>query len=78
MLYAAIYINKNGVLIMNKKILIIEDDNEINHMLKILLESNGYTTASAYSGTEGILVHGDDTDLILLDLMLYIIKREVR
>ena len=39
-------------------------------MLKILLESNGYTTASAYSGTEGILVHGDDTDLILLDLML--------
>ena len=36
---------------MSKKILIIEDDNEINRMLKILLESNSYTTASAYSGT---------------------------
>ena len=55
---------------MNKKILIIEDDNDINRMLKILLESNGYMVESAYSGTEGILVHSDDISLILLDLML--------
>ena len=55
---------------MSKKILIIEDDNEINRMLKILLESNGYTTSSAYSGTEGILVHGKDISLVLLDIML--------
>ena len=55
---------------MNKTILIIEDDTEINDMLRILLKSNGYRTVSAYSGTEGILVHGNEVDLILLDLML--------
>lgn len=55
---------------MKKTILIIEDDTEINHMLRILLSQQGYQTLSAYSGTEGVLVHGPDTDLILLDLML--------
>lgn len=55
---------------MNKTILIIEDDQEINDMLRILLSQNGYATISAYSGTEGLLVHSDAVDLILLDLML--------
>lgn len=55
---------------MNKTILIIEDDTEINHMLQILLGQQGYSTVSAYSGTEGILIHGAEVDLILLDLML--------
>lgn len=55
---------------MNKTILIIEDDSEINNMLRLLLGSHGYTTISAYSGTEGLLVHSDKVDLILLDLML--------
>ena len=55
---------------MNKTILIIDDDTEINHMLRILLGQQGYTTISAYSGTEGLLVHGREIDLILLDLML--------
>ena len=55
---------------MNKTILIIEDDTEINNMLKILLGQNGYSTVSAYSGTEGVLVHDNNVDLILLDLML--------
>lgn len=53
-----------------KTILIIEDDNDINQMLSKLLKQNGYETISAYSGTEGLLVHGDNVDLILLDLML--------
>lgn len=52
------------------KILIIEDDTDINSMLQVLLKQNGYETLSAYSGTEGILVHSEDIDLILLDLML--------
>ena len=51
-------------------ILIIEDDNDINGMLSKLLEKNGYETKSAYSGTEGVLLHGPDIDLVLLDLML--------
>ena len=55
---------------MSKKILIIEDDTEINNMLKILLGQQGYSTVSAYSGTEGVLVHDNNVDLILLDLML--------
>lgn len=55
---------------MNKTILIIEDDTEINNMLKILLGQHGYSTVSAYSGTEGVLVHSNNIDLILLDLML--------
>lgn len=55
---------------MNKTILIIEDDTEINDMLRILLSQNGYHTISAYSGTEGVLVHNNEVNLILLDLML--------
>lgn len=52
------------------KILIIEDDTDINNMLQILLNHNGYETISAYSGTEGLLIYSSDIDLILLDLML--------
>lgn len=55
---------------MSKTILIIEDDAEINDMLRILLRGNGYRTISAYSGTEGVLVHSREVSLILLDLML--------
>ncbi len=55
---------------MEKTILIIEDDNEINRMLQILLKQNGYASISAYSGTEGVLVHNSGVSLILLDLML--------
>ena len=55
---------------MNKTILIIEDDTEINDMLRILLTQNEYHTVCAFSGTEGILVHNNQVDLILLDLML--------
>ncbi len=53
-----------------KNILIVEDDKDINEMLQELLKSNGYRTESAYSGTEALLVHKKDIDLIILDLML--------
>lgn len=52
------------------KILIIEDDKDINEMLNQLLTTNGYEVISAYSGTEGILLHDRDVNLIILDLML--------
>ncbi len=55
---------------MQKTILIVEDDSEINNMLKILLTQNGYNIISAFSGTEGVLALNDKVDLILLDLML--------
>ena len=53
-----------------KNILVIEDDAGIQDMLKVFLTSNGYSVTSAFSGTEGLLVHNKDIDLILLDLML--------
>ena len=53
-----------------KKIFIIEDDQEIQNVLGILLNGNGYEVVRAYSGTEGLLVDISDVDLILLDLML--------
>ncbi|MCM1133655.1 MAG: response regulator transcription factor [Ruminococcus flavefaciens] len=55
---------------MAETILIIEDDTDINNMLQILLRQNRYLTVSAYSGTEGLLVHSSNIDLILLDIML--------
>lgn len=51
-------------------ILIIEDDTSINNMLNKLLEINEYKVISAFSGTEGVLIHNEKIDLILLDLML--------
>ena len=55
---------------MQRTILIIEDDTENNDMLRILLQQNDYRTISAFSGTEGLLVHSKEVSLILLDLML--------
>lgn len=55
---------------MNKTILIIEDDPDINNMVSTLLKRKGYETISAFSGTEGLLVHSTKVDLVLLDLML--------
>lgn len=53
-----------------EKILIIEDDENINNMLKQLLESNGYKIYQAFSGTEGLLLYNENINLVLLDLML--------
>ncbi|MBE5954207.1 MAG: response regulator transcription factor [Lachnospiraceae bacterium] len=53
------------------KILIVEDDNDINGMINVALTREGYDCVSAYSGTEGILrLEHDDYDLVILDLML--------
>lgn len=53
------------------KILIIEDDPEINKMVQTLLRKNKYKVASAFSGTEALLLlEKESFDLILLDLML--------
>lgn len=56
---------------MKPYILIIEDDNEINQMLTELLQSNEYTTRSAYSGTEALLhIEQEMPQAAILDLML--------
>ena len=54
-----------------KTILVIDDDQYINSMLKERLYMEGYTVFQAFSGTEALLVLKSTTpDLILLDLML--------
>jgi len=53
------------------KILIVEDDNSINEMVKTALDNEGYESISAYSGTEALLrFPSEKFDLIILDLML--------
>lgn len=56
---------------MGQRILIIEDDADINSLLKRILEKEGYEVAAAFSGTEGrLLLSLQDFDLVLTDLML--------
>lgn len=53
------------------KILIIEDNPEINKMMQTLLIKNKYLVVAAFSGTEALLLLERELfDLILLDLML--------
>ena len=53
------------------KLLIVEDDIDINNMIRDLLKQNRYETLSAYSGTEAIMcLEKEKFDLVLLDLML--------
>lgn len=53
------------------RILIIEDDEDINQLLCKILRKEGYEVTTAYSGTEGRLrLEQELPDLILLDLML--------
>jgi len=54
-----------------RRILIVEDDIHINNMLSELLEQHAYSSVSAYSGTEALLLLARDSfSLVLLDLML--------
>ena len=56
---------------MSMNILVVEDDNDINDLLRRLLTGAGYKVTSAYSGTEAVrLLEERLPDLVLLDLML--------
>lgn len=53
------------------KILIVEDDNEINNLLKDFLLEEGYNSISAFNGIEALsILKEEDIDLVLLDIML--------
>lgn len=51
-------------------ILIIEDDESIRDSVKILLESEGFSVTDASSGEQGLSLLSNDTDLVILDIML--------
>ncbi|MCB2354641.1 response regulator transcription factor [Clostridium estertheticum] len=53
------------------KILVVEDENDINKLLCTILENKRYTTRAAFSGTEALMcVENEWWDMILLDLMI--------
>ena len=54
-----------------QRILVIEDDTDINRLLCRILAKAGYETTAAYSGTEAQLrLERETPDMIMLDLML--------
>ena len=56
---------------MSKMILIIEDEESIQNIIKAFLEDAGYTVVLAADGLEGIeRFRANKPDLVLLDLML--------
>lgn len=56
---------------MNQRILVIEDETNIQELLKYNLEKNGYKVTVADNGADGLEeAFGNVPDLILLDLML--------
>ena len=59
------------------RILIIEDNEEINDILKEAVTASGYEAVQSFSGSEGLLrFSSEDFDMVLLDLMLPGIKGE--
>ncbi|MPQ30156.1 response regulator transcription factor [Clostridium estertheticum] len=53
------------------KILVVEDENDINKLLCTMLENKRYRTRAAFSGTEALMcVENEWWDMILLDLMI--------
>jgi DNA-binding response OmpR family regulator len=54
---------------MNKRILIIDDEEHIRRMITITLEASGYDVGEAADGHEGLKLYGDGStwDLVLLD-----------
>jgi two-component system response regulator AtoC len=53
------------------RILIIDDDTEVNRSLELVLQTLGYSTTTALSGDEGLSILGTSSfDLVLCDLKL--------
>lgn len=54
-----------------ENILVVEDDIDINNLIRTTLEKHGYIVTQAFSGSEALLrLDINDFDIILLDLML--------
>lgn len=52
------------------RILIVEDDEDINNLIRDFLLKDGYEIFQAFSGTEGLFYLDKGIDLFILDLML--------
>lgn len=54
----------------NQTILLIEDDADIREGVRVLLESEGYRVQEADCGKMGLELLTNDTDLVILDIMM--------
>lgn len=55
---------------MNKKILLIDDDNVTVNMVSAHLEAQGYDVITAYNGKEGLSKLSEDLSAIILDVVM--------
>jgi len=56
---------------VRKKILVVDDDADLQSILRKILETTGYTVLSALNATEGqSLAQSEHPDLIVLDIMM--------
>lgn len=56
---------------MGKKVLLVDDDEQIQMFLRVALEENGYQAILARDGKEGLSkVRDERPDLIVLDVMM--------
>ena len=54
-----------------KRILLVDDDNEIVESLKLALEARGYKIMIARDGNQGLaMAEREDPDLLILDMMM--------
>ena len=53
-----------------ENVLIVEDDADIREGVRILLESENYNVKEAANGMEGLKLLDEDTDLVILDIMM--------
>lgn len=56
---------------MNKKVMLVDDDTDIRHSMRAVLESRGHTILEAGSGEECLRTYKEFApDVIFLDLMM--------
>jgi two-component system response regulator ResD len=56
---------------MSQKILVIEDEEGIVHLIQLYLKDAGYLVVAAKDGADGLALHARESpDLVLLDIML--------
>ena len=53
-----------------EQVLLIEDDADIREGVRILLESEKYCVEEAENGKSGLELLSDETDLVILDIMM--------
>ena len=54
----------------SEKILVVDDDSEIREIVRVLLESEGYSIVEAASGESALSIFSDQISLVILDIMM--------